>query len=345
MLELKFIDFVNEDMGLISRRKLRDAIHDIIVELKYKETIDVEDMCNDLMIDYKITISPFFLDKFLDDYLKFKRGDKKINTIFDRNDSKWLGIREINGTKEMRNNLLYLKPNLSKHKRKLIESDEKKMLDDIYKSGMKDLSFSEDIIKKSLILQRPEDSIDIIKMIYNDIVLRKKYDNTYDNCWKLMILIAKNNKLDRIRGWFKFAPESVRSEYAKNGRINYDLTSSKNSKNSNKNSNNNNNNNIEKKSDLINKKLIEYKKWGEFIKNITLRELIELIESISPVENKKDEFNTFLSKIDEMNEILMKYYNYNVKKNDIISFYKNIGLASYLREWNNTNTKPKINDF
>lgn len=345
MLDLKFVDFINEDMALISRQKLRDAMHDIIVDLKPKQTIDVEEMSNILIDEYKITISPFFLDKFLDDYLKVKRGDKKVNTIFDRNDSKWLGVRDVKGTKEMRNNLLYLKPSLSKHKRRLIENDDNKRLDDIYKSGMKDLSFSEDIIKKSLILQRPEDSIDIIKLIYSDVVLKEKYDNTYDNCWKLMMLIGKNNKLDRVRGWFKLAPESVMKEYSINNRIDYELTTTKKKSSSNSNVKRKNETSPETKKnlDIVDQYLKKYSNWGEFIKDITLRRLIELIEKLYSTLDKRDEFNTFLSKIDELNFILIKYYS--VDRNDVITFYKNLGLAGYLKKWDVNKTRPKINDF
>lgn len=344
MLELKYADFLNEDMAIISRQKLRDAMHDIIVDLGPKQKIDVEELSKVLMSDYKITISPFFLDKFLDDFLKVKRGDRKAKTFFTKADTRWLGVRDVAGTKEMRNNLLYLKPSLSKHKRRLFAEEDKRKLDDAYASGMKDLSFSEDVIKKSLVLQRPEDGADIMKLIYSDVVINKKYENTYDNCWKLMMLIGKNNKLDRVRGWFKLAPESVRDEY-NNGeqghkKINYELTKppapkkpavKKESESPNTTENLN----------IVDKYLNKYKSWSSFISDTTLRDLIDLIASLH--SKKDEEFGEFLRKIDEMNLILIRYYH--VDKKDVIMFYRNIGLANFLREWEKGGIRPKINTF
>lgn len=227
-MDLRYTEFLNEDMAAISIRKLRDAMHDVIVALKPEETLDVEELSKTLMDEFKITISPFFLDKFLDDFLRVKRGDKKARTFFTRSDARWLGVREIKGSKQLRNNLPHIKPSLAKHRRNLILAEADKKLDDAYKSGMKDLSFSEDVIKSSLVLQKPVDSERIMKSIYSEVVVNNKYDNTYDNCWKLMMLMSKSWNLDRIRGWFKLAPQSVRDEFygAPEGKrkINYELT-------------------------------------------------------------------------------------------------------------------------
>ncbi len=356
MLELNYNDFLNEDMAMISSRKLRDAMHDVIVSLEPKETIDVEEMSNVLMSDFKITISPSFLDKFLDDFMKrWKRGDQKARTFFKKEDTRWLGVRDIKGTKEMRNNLHYLKPNLTKHKRQLFVNEEKKRLDDAYKAGMKDLSFSEEVIKQSLILQKPEDSADIMKLIYSDVIFQKKYDNTYDNCWKLMMLIGKQNKLDRPKGWFKLAPESVKTEFyaGEEGhrRINYDLT--RPPKPSVKKVNPKREVDdvppeTKENLNIVDSYLNKYKSWSSFIKDTSLRSLVGIVDSLQAKTSvdKDVEFNEFLAKIDQLNLILVKYYH--VERRDVIMFYRNIGLAGYLKEWESlsgTGQRPKINDF
>ena len=324
-------------------------MHDIIVDLGPKKKLDVEELSSQLQSDYKITISPFFLDKFLDDFLKVKSGDRKAKTFFTKADARWLGVRNVGGTKELRNNLLYLKPSLTKHKRKLFLDEDKKKLDDAYASGMKDLSFSEDVIKKSLVLQRPEDGADIMKLIYSDVVINSKYENTYDNCWKLMMLIGKNNKLDRARGWYKLAPQSVKDEFnnGKQGQkmINYELTKPPVPKKpvvkSNPKREPIESSDTTVNIDIVDNYLTRYKSWSAFISDTTLRDLIELIESL---HSKKDvEFNEFLRKIDEINLIFIKYYY--VDKKDVITFYRNIGLAGYLREWENNKNRPKINTF
>ena len=346
MLDFTYTDFINEEMSVISRKKLRDAMHDILVELGPKETLDVEQMSNILMTDYKVDISPFFLDKFLDDFLRAKAGDKKARTFFTKADTRWLGVRDINGTKEIRNNLLHLKPALTKHKRRLFADDERKKLDDIYKSGMKDLSFSEDVIKKSLVLQKPEDSIDIMKLIYTDVISNKRYDNTYDNCWKLMMIIGRRYNLDRVRGWFKLAPQSVKDDYFKSPegqrKINYELTKPKPTTK-----------NVEQKKDInlpetqrnlavVDRYLNKYKNWEDFIRQTDLRTLIEIIDSLNTRTSPGFGLEIFVQKIDQFNLILQRFYH--VDRKDIISYYKNVGLAKYLRQWQ-MGGKPKINDF
>jgi hypothetical protein len=222
MLKIKYNDFLNEELAMVSRQKLRDSIHDIIINLKKGEKITIEELSKLLLSEYKITISPYFLDLFLDEFIKAKKGLKS-NTFFTREDTKWLGVREIKGTKEVRNNLLYLKPNLSKHKRKLIIDDEKNKFNKDFDKNYYKLKINPDIIKKSLILQKPNDYIDILKNIYDLILIKKKYENTPENCWKLMMIIGKENKLDRYRGWFKIAPKSIKDMYAEEGRIDYTL--------------------------------------------------------------------------------------------------------------------------
>lgn len=348
MLDVKYDKFLNEEMAFISNQKLRDALHDIIVSLEPKEILEIEDLVNRLQSEYKITISPFFLDKFLDDFLRAKRGDRKAKTFFKKSDSRWLGVRDIKGTKQVRNNLLHLKPSLTKHKRRLFEEEEKDKLEKAYKSGMKNLNFTEDIIKKSLVLQRPEDSADIMKMIYSDVMMEKKYENTYDNCWKLMMLISKNYNFDRIRGWFKLAPKSVRDEYYNSPegqrKINYELTKLKNDEKS-KNVEIEEVDPITKSNlDYIDKYLKNIKNWKDFISNFLLKDIINIANNMktsTPFKGKK--FEEFLAKLDQLNLILIKYYR--VEKKDVIMFYKNIGLAGYLRKWESTKKRPLINDF
>jgi hypothetical protein len=72
MQNFKYSNFLNE--SIISSKKLRDATHDIIIELGQKDRIDVEELSKLLLSDHKINISPFFLDKILTDFMKFKNS-------------------------------------------------------------------------------------------------------------------------------------------------------------------------------------------------------------------------------------------------------------------------------
>lgn len=341
---INYGEFLNEEMSAVATKKLRDAIHDIVVELKLKETLDVEELSNALLTNGKITISPFFIDKFLGDFMRVKGGDKRATTIFTRGDTRWLGVRDNKGTKEIRNNLLYQKPSLAKHKRRLYSEEESEKLERAYKEGMKDLNFNEDVMIKSLIFQRPEDSKDMIKLIYSDVVVNKKYYNTYENCWKLMISYSKRENLDRIRGYFKLAPQSVKEEYKKTGKFNLDLKLIEKPKSTTKKPvSTKSNNHIENNNMLyLEEKINKYSEWIDFINNINLLRLVNLINGMNVV-SKHSEFEIFLSKLDELVVNLKKYYG--IKEINIIDYFKEVKLAKYIRDWKTSGIKPKISDF
>jgi hypothetical protein len=353
MIDITYNEFLNEEMAAISSKKLRDAMHDILVGLGPKETIDVEEMSAQLMSDYKITISPFFLDKFLDDFMRVKRGDRKARTFFTKGDTRWLGVRDNKGTKEMRNNLLHQKPSMGKHKRRLFAEDEKRRLEDAYNAGMKDLNFNEEVVKKSLVLQNQGDSKDIMKHIYSDIVINKYYDNTYDNCWKLMMLIGRNNKLDRVRGYFQYAPDSIKDEFNKTKKWTYVLSKPSEKKKTEpvkKPTTSSTRdftdlpeitqNNLKK----VDVEITQYGRWNAFIKSYSLYDTIRLIDKLTPdsatVVTGMDEF---LAKLDQLFIILRRCFM--VERAEIINFYKSIGLAGFLREWETMGERPKITNF
>jgi len=345
MDELENYDILNEEMSALATTKLRDAIHDILTSLDKKETIDIEELSDRLISEFRINISPFFLDEFFTDYLRARRGEK-ISTFFRRDDAKWLDVRDVKGTKELRNNLLFLKPSLSKYKRKIESDNKEERLEHAYKQGMMELNFKEDVIKSTLIFQRPRDSKDMIKKIYSDVIIDKKYYNTYDNCWKLMILIARRNNLDRRTGYFKLAPQSVKDEYKKNSRVNLELkevpkekrTSTKQTKNTDK---DNVPDNTERNL-IYMEENYEYNNWDEFKQGMGLSKIIGLIDNLV-IHSKYDSFQTFLGRTDELIYILSRFYR--VKRQDIIGYFREVGLDKFIRDWKKDNARPKINDF
>jgi hypothetical protein len=66
-----------------SSRKLRDAVHDIVSELKSGEEISYKEICKKLKEEFSINISVDLFDKIMDnwwtrrDYSIFKEKDKK----------------------------------------------------------------------------------------------------------------------------------------------------------------------------------------------------------------------------------------------------------------------------
>jgi len=350
MLELNYSEFLNEEMSAISANKFRDAMHDIVVDLSPKQVLDVEEISNILQSEYKIIISPLFLDKFLDEYLKARRGDKKANTFFTREDTRWLGVRDVNGTKQIRNNLHFLAPSLAKHKQRLWKDDEKKSLDNAYATGMKDLKFNEEIIKQSLVLQHPSDSEEMMKQIYKDVIITSRFENTPENCWRMMMVLAKNQKLDRKRNWFSIAPKAIRDDYVKTGKIDYTLAKAKEDKNK----------PVKKKKDVnttpidvslaekdnlgkIDKKFIIYENWISIVDKVSKRDLIELIETLVPLNNDGAPFDMFLKKTEILTNLLVKYYM--VGKQDVYDLYFKTGLANFVKQWDDTKIRPTITDF
>jgi len=346
-------EVLNEEMSEMATKRLRDGIHDIIVDLKRKETLEIEELSKKLSDEFSITISPFFLDKFLDDFMKAKRGIKT-KTIFARSDARWLGVRDNKGTKEVRNNLLYLRPNLAKYKRKLFSEEEAQKLENAYKDGMKELNFKEDVIKQTLVLQTPGDSKEMMKSIYSDVIIDKKYYNTYDNCWKLMMLIGKSQDLDRKRGWFRFAPPSIKDDYKTKGRFNYELqvvpkeTTTKKKKPetvpvtkptpavapSTK--------SITEENLAYLDKNYRYNSWREFRADVGLTKLITIIDGLKTAKSVTG-YDLFLDKTAELTYILKKFYL--VQKEDIHKYYIDLGLNIFVTRWQKSGVRPKINDF
>lgn len=353
MLEINYSEFINEEMAAISANKLRDAIHDIVVELSPKQVLEIEELSNILISEYKITISPQFIDKFLDEYLKARRGDTKAKTFFTRDDTRWLGVRDVDGTKQIRNNLHFLAPSLAKHKQRLWKDDEKRTIEDAYKAGMKDLNFSEDLIKQSLVLQYPTDSEEMIKQIYKDVIITKRFENTPENCWKMMMVLAKNQKLDRKRNWFNIAPKGIKNSFNKDGKIDYTLVRTKKDKDD-KNTPTKKKPidktpidvSVKEKDNLkkIDNRLANYEHWEAIQNNFSKRNLIELIDSLVPekTENIKP-FDEFLIKTEILTALLVRYYLVN--KKDVYDFYFKTGFADYVSQWDDSGVRPKITDF
>lgn len=87
---INFNDFIiNENMHIDSKRKLRDAIHDIVVDnLDYGEYMEIDELSKKLKDDYNLSIPPEILD-----ILIFKNWwIKNDYSIFRKKDDKWLGV-------------------------------------------------------------------------------------------------------------------------------------------------------------------------------------------------------------------------------------------------------------
>lgn len=78
------VEKINE-VFIDSKRKLRDAVHDIVTELEPGNEISYEDICKRLKQEFNINISVNLFDKIIDNW--WVKRDYK---IFKEKDRKWL---------------------------------------------------------------------------------------------------------------------------------------------------------------------------------------------------------------------------------------------------------------
>lgn len=84
-----FKDFLNEEVYIASKRKLRDAIHDIVVnDLDYGEEMKIDDLSKKLNDKFNIIISEDILKKLIFDEW-WKRDD---NSLIRDKDKKWIDV-------------------------------------------------------------------------------------------------------------------------------------------------------------------------------------------------------------------------------------------------------------
>jgi len=238
---------LNEEIKVRNNKKLRDAIHDIVVTLEVDEYFDVSTISNILRDDFNIFLSPKLLERFIVYW-----NDSK-DSIFSRDDNKWLFWDS--SEQFIENNLIRVKKRgvLGKSRRRLIKKEKDDRIKTVRKSGwikIKDGRFvyygpksfkitdkdeititkyekekyekyenpiTPELISKIFILDHPDDAIEYSNSINNDIKMDKITSNPkhggsyYDECFKLMIKIAKEEELDTKRGWDKkYAPSLLK---------------------------------------------------------------------------------------------------------------------------------------
>jgi len=237
---------INEEVKIKSNKKLRDAIHDIIIELNETDSYNLGEICNILRNKYDIYITPDLLKRLL--YLWKK---KKNDDIFQEYDIRWL--KWDSKKKELKNNLILKnKPILGKSRRRIIKEEEIKKLnvlkekgwiklrdgrfvykgpgnfkvtdDDLimyskyekesYKDGENPIT--PELIKNMFILDHPNDSIDISNKV-QDLINNKEINvnpkngrDYYYDCFVKMVGITNSMGLDVKRGWEKkYAPSKL----------------------------------------------------------------------------------------------------------------------------------------
>lgn len=242
--------FLNEEIVIKIDKKLKDAIHDIVILLKENEYYDLGSLSNILRHQYDIYITPDLLERF------FTLWKDNKDTIFNKKDKKWLYWNSV--LKIVENNFLKSKqkPSLGKSKRELKRKEEEELYNNIKKDGWFKLPTNKFIYRGSKSFNLSKDDVisiteyekdkyskgsnpiklDLVKKIFDlsnamaiilvDFVKKdiKKYrvDILYDNgpmyyfeSFKILLKIGDSYNLKYKDNWIEYAPSRIKQMYLK----------------------------------------------------------------------------------------------------------------------------------
>lgn len=242
---------INEELKIRSDKKLRDALHDIVTELKEDEFFDLGTISNILRHEYNIFLTPKLLERLLTLWSENK------GSILTENDETWLYWDNEN--KIIENNLKKIKRSgkLGKSRRRLKRKEEEEIYKQVKKDGwirLRDGRFvyngaktfkidkndnisisryekefykenenpiTPDLIKNVFVLNHPSEADDISNEINN--IIKDGIESSpkngkyyYDECFNILRKIADDRKLDYKRGWDKkYAPTILKERFIK----------------------------------------------------------------------------------------------------------------------------------
>jgi len=245
-------NILNEEVKIRSDRKLKDAIHDIVVELEENEFWDLGSISDILREDHGLFVTPKLLERL---FTLFDNG--KVG-VFDKSDGSWLSWDE--DEKIVENNIKKKKRSsiLGKARRRIRKEEEKEKFEQIKKSGwikLRDgrfvyrgpktfkvedddqISISKyekesydqgenpivpNLVRSLFVLVHPDDgyqiSAEIQKLIDNGDIKPKAKDgaNYYYETFRKLFELGKKTKLDTKRGWEKkYAPNKLKERNLK----------------------------------------------------------------------------------------------------------------------------------
>lgn len=235
---------INEELKIKTNKKLKDAIHDIVVTLDENEFFDTGTISNILRHQYNIYITPKLLERFL------TLWDQNKDSIFSFEDDKWLSWDSTE--KIIENNLSKKKRGiLGKSRRKLKRKEEEEFYDIVKKDGWVKLRDGRFVYKGSRTFKVDDSEITrnkfekfqynkgdnpiTIELIYNvldikdvtdaykisteidnaikmgEIVSNPKIGDAYfDECFRYLLSIAEKMKIEKRKYWEENAPTRMK---------------------------------------------------------------------------------------------------------------------------------------
>jgi hypothetical protein len=239
---------LNEEMHIRSDKKLRDAVHDLIVDLKPYEYYDLGTISNILRHKFKVFITPNLLERMLNLW-----EDGKSTNVFRKKDANWL--KWDKKEKWLTNNLVSDKSSvLGKSRRKIRRKESSGLERSIKEDGWRRTKQGDWVFVGNTEFQtRGADEIDVTKFektkyaegenpitpeLYKKTFIQKfnadveseemiseideaikKGEITsspengaayYDETWRLMMHLSKEKELERFRDYLKYAPTKVK---------------------------------------------------------------------------------------------------------------------------------------
>lgn len=234
---------INEELKIRTNKKLRDAIHDIVVSLKENEFLDTGTISNILRHQYNIYITPKLLERF------FVLWERNKDSIFSYDDNKWLSWD--NNEKIIENNLnKERKGILGKSRRKLKRKEEEEFYDIVKKDGWVKLRDGRFVYKGTKTFKIDDKEITKnkfekfqydkgenpikLELIYNVLIVNNfdlhriitELDNAikmgeiisspkngevyFDECFRYLLDIAKNLNIKKTKNWYEYAPTRMK---------------------------------------------------------------------------------------------------------------------------------------
>jgi len=240
-------NILNEEVKIRSDKKLRDAIHDIVVTLESDEFFNIVDISNILRDEYSTFVTPKLLLRLLTLWKDDKYG------VFTRDDKTWLSWDE--DEEMIENNIKKRKrPSiLGKSRKRIKKEEEKEKFKEIKESGwvkLRDGRFiyrgiktfkidkdeqigiskyekeeyeegenpiTPELIRNLFVLDHPNDANELsfkVKTLIDNKEIKsipQKGNQYYFETFRKLMEIGKELKLDRKRGWEKkYAPSRLK---------------------------------------------------------------------------------------------------------------------------------------
>lgn len=203
---------INEELNIRKNKKIRDAIHDIVMNLEKDEYYELDVISNMLRFEYNIFLTPLLLERFLVMWKEEK------DSIFDKKDTGWLmwdgENKKIFNARKNKN----FKDRLGKSRRVLYQNEKDEKIKGLRKTGWVKLSDNR-FVYKGIVDFKIDDNDKINISKYE----KERYEEgenpiTLELIKKLLISVSPQEHLDLFKDVNLFIKEKRIKSSHNNGK-------------------------------------------------------------------------------------------------------------------------------